>query len=353
MKLFSQLAQALTDNNNSDVSTPPPFSGKDDEWETWYSQLRTYLKGKGWLDTFESSGPGSPGFNTVFNANIYDKLIILSGKGYALTYVQNAAEFDGVGAGRQLLARYDRFSRQRNRSLRKTIEQLKHTSGTSMSDHIDLFEKICSQIASSGLPATDEERLDWFLESVHEDTYHAIKAHCNNLKFLGTLQFAQMIKLYALTCFAKYPHFQLRALGHKDATMTNNSITLKGRKGQGRHEGSKSKGRGPTPKGKGRGGRSKGKGFRSAPGKGRGWTTQTEETPSPETKSSTRPGNQKGKTSQKPSTPFQGECSYCGIYGHQSRDCRKRIYAESKKTQRQTNNSVTATQVTFDADELS
>jgi hypothetical protein len=39
------------------------------------------------------------------------------------------------------------------------------------------------------------------------------------------------------------------------------------------------------------------------------------------------------------------------IYGHQSRDCRKRIYAKSKKTQRQTNNSVTATQVTFDADE--
>ncbi len=265
--------------------------------------------------------------------------------------MQNAAEFDGVGAGRQLLARYDGFSRQRNRSLRKTIEQLKHTSGTSMSDHIDLFEKICGQIASSGLPATEEEKIDWFLESVHEDTYHAIKVHCNSLKILGTLQFAQMIKLYALTCFAKYPHFQLRALGHKDATLTNNSITLKGRKRQGRNEGSKGKGRGPQPKGKGRGGRSKGKGSRSTPGKGRGWNTPTEETPNLKTKSTTRPSNQKGKTSQKPSTPFQGECSYCGIYGHQSRDCRKRIYAESKKTQRQTNNSVTATQVTFDADE--
>ncbi len=46
LKIFSQLAQALTDNNNSDVSTPPHFSGKDDEWETWYSQFRTYLKGK-------------------------------------------------------------------------------------------------------------------------------------------------------------------------------------------------------------------------------------------------------------------------------------------------------------------
>jgi hypothetical protein len=100
-----------------------------------------------------------------------------------------------------------------------------------MSDHIDLFEKICGQIASSGQSATEEEKLDWFLESVHEDTYHAIKAHCNSLKILGTLQFAQMIKLYALTCFAKYPHFQLRALGHKDATLTNNSVTFKGSKG--------------------------------------------------------------------------------------------------------------------------
>ncbi len=47
LKFFSKLAQAFTDSNNSDVSTPPHFSGKDDEWETWYSQFRTYLKGKG------------------------------------------------------------------------------------------------------------------------------------------------------------------------------------------------------------------------------------------------------------------------------------------------------------------
>jgi hypothetical protein len=228
---------------------------------------------------------------------------------------------------------------------------LKHTSGTSMSDHIDLFEKICGQIASSGQPVTEEEKLDWFLESVHEDTYHAIKAHCNSLKILSTLQFAQMIKLYTLTCFAKYPHFRLRALGHKDATLTNNSVTFKGRKGQGRNDGGNGKGRGSIPKGKGRGGRSNGKGSHSSPGKGRGWKTPTDETTTPKTKSSPRPGNQKGKTFQRPSTLYQGKCSYCGIYGHQSRDCRKRIYAESKKTQRQTNNSVTAKRVTFDADE--
>jgi hypothetical protein len=122
MRLFSKLAQALTDNNNADVSTPPHFSSKDEEWETWYSQFRTYLKGKGWLEKFESTGPGSPDFNAGINSKIYNKLIILYGKGYALTYIQNAAEFDGLGAGRQLLARYDGFSKQRNRSLRKTIE---------------------------------------------------------------------------------------------------------------------------------------------------------------------------------------------------------------------------------------
>jgi hypothetical protein len=91
LKLFSKLAQALTENNNTDVSSPPHFSGKDDEWETWYNQFRTYLKAKGWLNTFESQGPHTTGFNPDFNAKIYNKLIILCGKGYALTYVQNAA----------------------------------------------------------------------------------------------------------------------------------------------------------------------------------------------------------------------------------------------------------------------
>jgi hypothetical protein len=105
-----------------------------------------------------------------------------------------------------------------------------------MLDHIDLFENICGQIACSGKPATDEEKLDWFIESANEHTYEPVKVHCNSLKILGTLQFAQMIKLYALTCFAKYPQFQLRALGHKDkeAPIVNASYTLERR---GRKEG--------------------------------------------------------------------------------------------------------------------
>ena len=106
------------------------------------------------------TGPGTPGFNQDINEKIHNKLTILCGKGNALTYVLSAAEFDGHGAGQQLLARYDGFSKQRNNALRKLIANLRHTSGTSITDHTDLFEKICGQITSSGTPPTDEERLD-------------------------------------------------------------------------------------------------------------------------------------------------------------------------------------------------
>jgi hypothetical protein len=160
-----------------------------------------------------------------------------------------------------------------------------------MPDHIDLFEKICEQIASSGQPATEEEKLDWFIESVNENTYEPVKAHCNSLKILGTLQFAQMIKLYAITCFAKYPQFQLRALGYKDkdGPIINASSTLSSRGRKGRREKGKSghnpgKGRGQSL-GKGRGGgRGKGKGPRYNKGNGRGHNTSDEKTTTDKTK---------------------------------------------------------------------
>jgi hypothetical protein len=45
----------------------------------------------------------------------------------------------------------------------------------------------------------------------------------------------------------------------------------------------------------------------------------------------------------------ENACNYCGIFGHQSRDCRKRLAAETKTNHpNKTNNSATATQVTFD-----
>jgi hypothetical protein len=66
--------------------------------------------------------------------------------GHAVTYIKKASEFDGHGAGRQLLMHYDGFSKERHRTLRKTVEQLRHVNGTNIVKHIDLFEKIFGQI---------------------------------------------------------------------------------------------------------------------------------------------------------------------------------------------------------------
>ncbi len=95
-------------------------------------------------------------------------------------------------------------------------------------------------------------------------------------------------------------------------------------------------------------GHGKGKGQTHTNGKGRGWTKPQDGATS---HTQTDSKHDKGKANNTTAKPFQGECRYCGIYGHQSRDCRKRIYAESKTKKQQTNNSVKATQVTFDADE--
>jgi hypothetical protein len=79
-------------------------SGRTEDWDTWYQKFRTYLKAKGWLDTFSHpTGPGTPGINQGINEKIYNKLTILCGMGNALTYVQSAAEFVGHGAGQKLL----------------------------------------------------------------------------------------------------------------------------------------------------------------------------------------------------------------------------------------------------------
>ena len=152
-----------------------------------------------------------PRFNQGINEKIYNKLTILCGNGNALTYVQSAAEFDGHGAGQKLLARYDGFSKQRNTALRKLVSTMKHTSGTSITDHTDLFEKLCGQIISSGQPPTEEEKLDWFMDSITEPIYEYTKQHCKHLRLLGTLTYPVMANLYKLTCFEKYPHFHVKA----------------------------------------------------------------------------------------------------------------------------------------------
>jgi hypothetical protein len=213
LKIFSHLTNVLKETNKADVNMPTKFNGDDNNWEAWSKQWRTYLQAKEWLATAEHpKGPGATGFDYKINAKIYNCLINLCQKGKAITYVEQAAEFDGYGANKQLLIRYDGFSKQKLQSLKKCVEMMKHISGTNITHHIDKFEKVCGQMVNCGFTLTEEEKIDWFLASIHERTYDAMHAHCINLQLQSTLTFAQLIKLYTHQCFAKYPHFQVEDL---------------------------------------------------------------------------------------------------------------------------------------------
>ncbi len=53
LKVLNHLATIVTDDRTaSDVSEAPKLSRRTEDWDTWYQQFRTYLKAKGWLDTF-------------------------------------------------------------------------------------------------------------------------------------------------------------------------------------------------------------------------------------------------------------------------------------------------------------
>ena len=236
LTLFTNLANALKSSTKSDVSLPPKFYGDDDKWEGWYKQWRAYLQAKGWLTTADhQEGPGAKDFDVSINSNIYNALMSLCQKGKAITYIEQAAEFDGHGANKQLLIRYDGFSKQKLQSLKKCVETMRHVSGTNMSTHIDKFEKICGQMVSCGYNPEQEEKIDWFLASVHEKTYEAMHAHCINLQLQGTLTFAQLIKLYTHQCFSRYPHFQVEDLT-KGEKYTMNSTRFNGKNKRRQHE---------------------------------------------------------------------------------------------------------------------
>ncbi len=158
-----------------------------------------------------------------------------------------AADFDGWGAGRQLMARYHGFSKQRHRTLRNTIENLRHTHGTNICTHIDLFEKLCTQMSHNNPdnPPTEEQKIDWFLDSVTEKTYDSVNATCSDANIAGTLTFNKLVKLYTHKCFSRYPQFQITALAGNDnmSSITNNS-TIFGQWGQHEKHNGKGKGRG-------------------------------------------------------------------------------------------------------------
>ncbi len=79
-----------------------------------------------------------------------------------------------------LIARYDGFSKQKLAALKLCVERIRHVNGTNMSDHVDKFEKLCTQMTSCGKTPDEEQKIDWFLASVHEHTYNATHAHCTN-----------------------------------------------------------------------------------------------------------------------------------------------------------------------------
>jgi hypothetical protein len=190
IKIFTNLAKALAETSKADINLPPKFYGDDDKWESWYKQWRAYLKAKGWLTTAEhEEGPGATDFDLNINDKIYNALVNLCQKGKAIAYVELAAEFDGRGANQQLLLRYDGFSKQKLQSLKKCAENIRHISGTNITHHIDKFEKICGQMASCGFIPDQEQKIDWFMASVHERTYDAMHAHCINLMLQNTLTF--------------------------------------------------------------------------------------------------------------------------------------------------------------------
>jgi hypothetical protein len=338
LEFMKQLAKAMKDTNTSDLTEPSKFSSADHNWDEWHYQLRSYLEAKGWPQTYDHpTGPGTPGFDTEINKKLYNKLTMLCAKGTAITYLRKAAEFDGWGAGKQLKLRYHGFSKQRGKTLRNTVESLRHVHGTNITKHIDLFEKLITQMSHNDPlhPPTEEQRIDWFLDSVTERTYDSVQATCSEGNIEGTLIFNKMVKLFTHKFFQRYPEFQIKELVDPSTktTVTNNSTTTYDRRG--RNKGGKGKGRGNPSKGNHHHGH---KGHRTNKGKGTGKGDKG------------RPKG-KGKTNRPTlGNPITDTCSYCQKPGHQNRECRKRLYDEKKKTQ--TNNGQHVTHLQVDETEL-
>jgi hypothetical protein len=92
-------------------------------------------------------------------------------------------------AARYLLDRYEGFSKQREKSLRTLIDNLRHVHGTNISRHVDRFEKICGLMAHNNpsKPPTEEEKIDWFLASVTECTEITPEVSCPHYHLYRTV----------------------------------------------------------------------------------------------------------------------------------------------------------------------
>ena len=182
-----------------------------------------------------------------------------------------------------------------------------------MVKHIDLFEKICGQMAHNRPhePPTEEQKIDWFLDTVNERTYDSIHASCVNQHIEGTLTFAKLVKLYTHQCFQRYPHFQLTEIDPK-VNLSNNSNHL--------HKGGR--------KGKGKKGNNDNRGQRD---KMQGQTRNNTNPNPTQHKGSGKKGKGKGKNNNQGNRKPKEPCNYCGIPGHSARDCRRRQREEKEK----------------------
>ena len=155
-------------------------------------------------------------------------------------------------------------------------------------------------------PPNEEQKIDWFLDTVTEKTYESVHATCSDSNIAGTLTFNKLVKLYTHKCFSRYPQFQISELvgNDKKSTVTNNSTTFDNRESNGRQQW-KGKGKGPhshyQSRQQGSKGKGKGKSFQRPNNKGKGKGNRQ------------GPGNR-----QKP----KDSCAYCHKDGHEARECR-------------------------------
>jgi hypothetical protein len=118
-----------------------------------HAQLRTYLAAKNWLTTFEDpTGPAAPVFDNDINKKIYNKLLILCKAGHAVTYVKKAAEFDGHGAGRKLLLRYDGFSKQRKSHFERPLSNYATSMALTLPNTSTCLKRFATNSHTTTLP---------------------------------------------------------------------------------------------------------------------------------------------------------------------------------------------------------
>jgi hypothetical protein len=101
------------------------------------------------------------------------------------------------------------LSREVRLSVPPSKNSLRHVHGTNITKHIDLFEKLITQMSHNDPlhPPTEEQHIDWFLDSVTERTYDAVQANSSEGNIDGTLTFNEMVKLFTHKCFQRSPEF--------------------------------------------------------------------------------------------------------------------------------------------------